>query len=134
MREPPTLEPYVELREVPKMPEKRTSRKSKAKGDPGFEAVEGMSEDARRLREQAGNPLMTLADTIRGLIASEVDPYLLSGILLEGVAQVVAARIPANRQADTVMATITLLEQRLKACGDSPARPHSCDTTSSGNP
>jgi hypothetical protein len=56
-----------------------------------------------------------LARVICTLTASEADPYLLLGVLAEGIAQVTASRIPGECQADVAGAALALVQERLQA-------------------
>ncbi len=94
--------------------DKAQPRKRRARQPGTFAAVDGMSDEARQLAGHMPNPLTDLAHRIRSLSASEVDPYLLMGVLLEGMVHTMANRIPADRQPDTVLATLTMLQQRMK--------------------
>jgi hypothetical protein len=56
-----------------------------------------------------------LARMICTLTASEADPYLLLGVLAEGIAQVTASRIPPECRAEVAGAALELVQERLKA-------------------
>lgn len=55
-----------------------------------------------------------LAQVICRLTASEADPYLLIGVMAEGIVQAIAARIPAECQADVANEALGLLQERLQ--------------------
>ena len=73
------------------------------------------------LAEQAASEqpdlIALLAETVKAVAASEADPYLAIGALIEGVAHSIGARIPPERQADTAWAAVGLLATRLRAVG-----------------
>lgn len=58
-----------------------------------------------------------LAVVIRMMVASDADPYLLLGVLTEGIAHTIASRIPEDEQADTAEEALSLLQERLEANG-----------------
>ena len=58
-----------------------------------------------------------LAEVVKKAIASDADPYLLTGTLIEGVAHTLATGIPKERQFDTARAAVGLLLDRLRAEG-----------------
>ncbi|MDR3538183.1 MAG: hypothetical protein P4L71_16940 [Acetobacteraceae bacterium] len=89
-------------------------RKRRATQPAIFKAVDGMSDEARHIAGQMPNLLVDLAQRIRSLAASEIDPYLLVGVLLEGMVHTVSNCIPTDRQPDTMLATLMLLQQRMK--------------------
>lgn len=93
-----------------------------------YGAVDGLAEQARQLADRMPNRLADLTREIHSLIAGEVDPYMLMGVLLEGLAQTVSARIPAARQPDTMLATLMMLRQRLDAVLDVPSLRSHCDS------
>ena len=58
-----------------------------------------------------------LAVVIRMMVASNADPYLLLGVMTEGVAHAIASRIPSEDQADVAEEAVSLLQERLEANG-----------------
>jgi hypothetical protein len=70
-------------------------------------------------REVAGqpDPHAVLAALLRLLIADETDPYVLTGILIEGIAAAIAKGIPAERQAEMSVEAMRLLRDRMRAHG-----------------
>jgi hypothetical protein len=74
----------------------------------------------RRVQRVAGNrpdPMHILAETIAMIGETDVDPYAVLGVLIEGVAHTFARHIPPERQADTSATLVQLLEERLGAHG-----------------
>jgi hypothetical protein len=70
-----------------------------------------------RAAECEPNPARCLVTTIRATVASNADPYLVIGILLEGAVHTVCSRIPHMRRQDTANALLRLLKDRLEANG-----------------
>ena len=58
-----------------------------------------------------------LAETISLISESDVDPYAVLGVLIEGAAHTIVQHIPAERQADTAATLLHLLGERLSAHG-----------------
>ncbi len=56
-----------------------------------------------------------LARGIRSAIQSRSDPYEVTGLLVEGIAATIAARIPPEKQAEIAQVVIDLLHERLSA-------------------
>ena len=56
-----------------------------------------------------------LAAMLRLVIASDADPYILVGVLIEGLAEAIVQRIPAEKQGDVGLQSMRLLLQQLKA-------------------
>ena len=54
---------------------------------------------------------------IKFFIRSDVDPYLLIGVLIEGIAGILAQRIPEDRQRELLPRLFRLLHERLQAGG-----------------
>jgi hypothetical protein len=55
-----------------------------------------------------------LAEKVKASVASDADPYLLMGTLIEGITHTLAS-IPPERRSDTARAAISLLHDRLRA-------------------
>jgi len=87
------------------------------------EAHQDQSEVAKlaRLAEQAASneldPVRVLADIIKAVAEGTADPYLLSGVLVEGSVHTLETRIPRERQGDTAEALLQLMTDRLRANG-----------------
>ena len=54
---------------------------------------------------------------VKDVAASEADPYLIVGALIEGIAHTIDARIPMERRSDTIRASVALLIDRLRGSG-----------------
>lgn len=63
------------------------------------------------------DPLAVVALLLKLTIRSEADPYLLIGQLVEGIAETVVRRIPAEKQGEVAVNTIRLFCDRLEARG-----------------
>jgi hypothetical protein len=63
------------------------------------------------------DPLAILIAMLKLVIASDTDPYLLAGALVEGIAATISARIPRERQGEVVVETVRLLRDRLETRG-----------------
>ncbi len=71
-------------------------------------------------RETATRPELpeVLAMVVRMMVASDdVDPYLLLGVLTEGVSHTIASRIPEEDQTEVAGEALSLLQERLQAKG-----------------
>jgi hypothetical protein len=84
-------------------------------------SAEPLQSEVRRLRalaEQAAanmpDPIRALADTIRLMAASEADPYLTMGVLVEGAIYILRTSIPLERQTDAGTALVRMLIDRLR--------------------
>ena len=95
--------------------------------------VRKLSSQAAEAAAQAPDPLADLAVTIKAALQSETDPYVLLGVLLEGVTQTLITRIPPARHADTLAAGLATLRERLAARGVAPGQRDRCDQQSSCN-
>ena len=63
------------------------------------------------------DPLAILIAMLKMVVASDADPYLLAGALVEGIAATISARIPPERQAEVAVETVRLLRDRLETRG-----------------
>jgi hypothetical protein len=66
--------------------------------------------------EAAGqpDPLAVLVVMLKLIIASETDPYLLTGTLIEGIAASIAKGIPPEKQGEVSVEAMRLLRDRLR--------------------
>jgi hypothetical protein len=86
-------------------------------------ACENQSEVAKliRMAEQSAanelDPLRVLADIIKTVAEGAVDPYLLTGTLVEGSVHTLETWIPTERQGDTAEALLQLVADRLLTKG-----------------
>jgi hypothetical protein len=58
-----------------------------------------------------------LADSIRTVAGGNADPYLVMGVLIEGAVYLLDTRIPDERRADTAVALLRLVADRLRSTG-----------------
>ncbi len=102
----------------------------KRQSDP---VVRKLSGQAKRAAALAPDPLAALSVAIREALQSEADPYVMLGVLLEGMTQTVITRIPSERHLGTLTASLVLLRERLAARGAVPGRLDPCDQQPSSN-
>jgi hypothetical protein len=86
--------------------------------DKRFQAVEDL---IRQVETKAANEPDALALVVVALIKlvtrSEIDPYLLNGVPIEGIARTIHSRIPARRRHQVAVEAVRLLVERLQAGG-----------------
>ena len=82
-----------------------------------FEAVEDLLRQVETKAADEPDTLALLVALIKFVIRSDIDPYLLSGALIEGVASTLASRIPDDRKREVATQAIRLLHERLQANG-----------------
>lgn len=94
----------------------------------------------RKLSKQASQAAALAPDTLAGLsvaiklaLQSEADPYVMLGVLLEGVTQALVTRIPPERHEVTLAAALVTLRERLAARGTAPDHTDRCDQQPSCN-
>jgi PAS domain S-box-containing protein len=99
----------AEARQASGLREEHAGRHPQGRADrlSGAEAAGGEQTD----------PLTTLAHLLRRIIASDADPYLLAGALVEGIATALAQKIPPEHQGDVAVETVRLLRDRMRAYG-----------------
>ena len=66
---------------------------------------------------QRPDTVAILAAVLKLVIASEADPYLLSGALIEGVATTILQRVPEERRAEVAVEAVRLLRDRFRSHG-----------------
>jgi hypothetical protein len=85
--------------------------------DRPFRAVDELIRRVQRAAADRPDPMHVLAQMISIIGESEVDPYEVLGVLIEGAAYTLTRHIPAERQVDTAITLVELLDERLKAHG-----------------
>jgi hypothetical protein len=85
--------------------------------DRPFRAVDELIRRVQRVAANRPDPVHILAQTIRMIGESDVDPYAILGVLIEGAAHTLAQHVPPERQTDTTATLMQLLEERLQARG-----------------
>ena len=86
--------------------------------DHHFPSLDDLIRDIER--ETATRPELpeVLTTVIRMMVASDdADPYLLVGVLTEGVSHAIASRIPKEDQSEVAGEALSLLRERLQANG-----------------
>ena len=85
--------------------------------DNHFPSLDDLIRDIER--ETATRPDLpeVLATVVRMMAASDADPYLLVGVLTEGVSHVIASRIPEEERSEVAEEALSLLQERLQANG-----------------
>lgn len=58
-----------------------------------------------------------LAAVIKAAIEAEADPYVMTGIMVEGITHILSACVPMERHPTAAAATLTLLADRMAARG-----------------
>jgi hypothetical protein len=82
-----------------------------------FPAVEELIREVEAKAADEPDTLALLVALIKIVIRSEVDPYLLNGVLVQGIASTVSSRIPSRRKRQVARETVRLLLERLQAGG-----------------
>lgn len=95
--------------------------------------VRKLSSQAARAAAQAPDPLADLSAAIKLALQSETDPYVMLGVLLEGMTQTLVTRIPSERHDGTLAAALTMLRQRIADRGAAPGQKDRCDQQPSCN-
>jgi hypothetical protein len=83
--------------------------------DRPFRAVDDLIRRVQRVAANRPDPLHILAQMISMIGESDVDPYAVLGVLVEGAVHTLARHVPAERQAETAEMLVQLLTERLQA-------------------
>lgn len=100
---------------------------------PNAGIVRKLSSQAEKAAAQVPDPLLDLAVVIKGALESEADPYVMLGVLLEGIAQTLVTRVPPERHRSTLAAALVMLRQRLADRGTAPGQQDRCHQQPSSN-
>jgi hypothetical protein len=74
----------------------------------------------RQIEAQAAerpDPVAIPVGVLKLVIASEADPYLLSGALVEGIASTILQRVPDEKRGEVAVEAVRMLRDRLHAYG-----------------
>lgn len=85
--------------------------------DPGQSEVRKLVGSAEQAAANVTDPVKGLAGTIKMITASDADPYLTMGMLVEGAVYILRTSLPSARQEETGVALQKLLYDRLQATG-----------------
>jgi hypothetical protein len=96
---------------------RRLTGNAGAMPDRPFRAVDELIRRVQRIAAGRPDPTYVLAQMISMIGESEVDPYAILGVLIEGAAHTLTRHIPAERQSEAVAMLVQLLEERLAAHG-----------------
>jgi hypothetical protein len=80
-------------------------------------ALDNLIREANRTAARKPDSLDLLARMIHLALKDGADPYLVTGVLVEGAVSALAGYIPAERQPEAVQSLVELLSERLKANG-----------------
>ena len=87
-----------------------------------FRAVDELIRRVKRVAADRPDPVHILAQMISIVGESDADPYAVLGVLVEGAAHTLAQYFPAERQAETAVMLIELLEDRLRRTESRPGK------------
>ena len=79
--------------------------------------LDALIRDAESAAANHTDPLAVLAMLLKMVIASDADPYLLNGALIDGITATIMRRIPKERQEEVAGEAIRLLHARLRENG-----------------
>jgi hypothetical protein len=82
-----------------------------------FQVVEDLIREAETKAANEPDTLALVVALVELAVRSEIDPYLLSGILIEGIASTLTHRIPEDRRREVSVQAVRLLHERLQAGG-----------------
>jgi hypothetical protein len=82
-----------------------------------FQAIEDLIREVETNAVDQPDTLALVVALIKFAIRSEVDPYVLNGLLIEGIANTINKRIPRRRKRQVTVEVVRLLLERLQAGG-----------------
>jgi hypothetical protein len=85
--------------------------------DKTFGTIVRLIEEAEQAAASTPDLANVLAQVVRLTVEADADPYLVLGVMVEGIAYALSTRIPAERQRNTVEDLRLLLDERLAAHG-----------------
>jgi len=85
--------------------------------DRRFRAVDELIRRVQRVAADRADPMHILAQMITLIGESDVDPYAILGVLVEGAVHTITRHIRDERRPDAAAMLLQLLEERLSAHG-----------------
>lgn len=85
--------------------------------DKTFGSIVRLIEEAEQAAARTPDLANVLAHVVHLSVEADADPYLVLGVMVEGIAYALASRIPAERHRATVEELRLLLNERLAAHG-----------------
>jgi hypothetical protein len=82
-----------------------------------FPALDALIRDVEIITADQTDRLAVLILLMHMLIRSELDPYLLNGALIEGVAATIMQRVPAEKRGEASLEAMRLLRDQLRSHG-----------------
>ncbi len=82
-----------------------------------FGEIVRLIEQAEQVAATTPDPTSVLAHVIRLTVKTDADPYLILGVLVEGVAHTLERRVPDERRSEIGKEVSELLLERLRAHG-----------------
>jgi hypothetical protein len=84
---------------------------------PSFPDLDALIRQIEATAAGSPDPLAVTVALMKMAIASEADPYMLAGALIEGITATIAEKIPPEKQGDVAVEAVRLLRDRMKARG-----------------
>jgi hypothetical protein len=85
--------------------------------DRSFPSLEVLIRQIEEKASDNADPVAAVAEVIKLALEKGIDPYLLSGVLTEGIAVTITKQIPLDRQLEAAVEVARLLAERLRAHG-----------------
>ena len=85
--------------------------------DRRFRTLERLIQQANQTSSRKPDSVQILAEVIRLITQDGSDPYLVLGVLAEGIVHTIERHIPRERHAETITELRQLLAERLRAHG-----------------
>ena len=82
-----------------------------------YQAIENLIREVETKAADEPDMLALVIALIKFAVRSEIDPYLLNGMLIEGIASTINKRIPRRRKRQVAVEAVRLLLERLQVGG-----------------
>jgi hypothetical protein len=80
-------------------------------------ALDALIREVEARAAEKPDTVAIMVGVLKLVIASDADPYLLSGALVEGIASTIVQRIPDEKRGEVGVEAVRLLRDRLRAYG-----------------
>jgi hypothetical protein len=82
-----------------------------------FQSLDDLIREVESRVAEQPDAQAVLVTLLKLILASEIDPYLVSGALVETIAATIAKKIPPERQGEVATEAVALLQDRLRDYG-----------------
>jgi hypothetical protein len=82
-----------------------------------FPVLDNLIQEVENIAAAQPISLPAVVTMLHSTLASEIDPYSLAAVLIEGIAATLATKLPSENRGEAAIASVRLLRDRLRHYG-----------------